>query len=45
VHEADGKSVKPLSPYTEDNQRIMHEPFIDYETEKISTPALFQDVE
>ena len=30
-----GKAVKPLAPFTKDSQKIVHEPFIDYETGEI----------
>lgn len=31
----DGKAVKPLAPFTKDYQKIVYEPFIDYETGEI----------
>ncbi|AKB78739.1 hypothetical protein MSHOH_2256 [Methanosarcina horonobensis HB-1 = JCM 15518] len=33
--EENGKVVKPLAPFTKNSQKIVHEPFIDYETGKI----------
>ncbi|WP_440952202.1 hypothetical protein [Methanococcoides sp. FTZ1] len=30
--EEDGKAVKPLAPYSDEHQKIVYEPFIDYET-------------
>lgn len=32
VIEENDKAVKPLAPFTNDYQKIVHEPFIDYET-------------
>jgi hypothetical protein len=33
--EENGRVIKPLAPYCDDPQRIVHEPFIDYETGEI----------
>jgi len=35
VVEEDGKAVKPLAPYSDDPQKIVYEPFIDYETGEV----------
>ncbi|NPE31258.1 hypothetical protein HNV12_25535, partial [Methanococcoides sp. SA1] len=35
VAEEDGKAVKPLAPYSNDPQKIVYEPFIDYGTGEI----------
>ena len=33
--EEDGKAVKPLAPFSKDPQKIVHEPFIDYQTGEV----------
>ncbi|MBW2966617.1 hypothetical protein KY342_05945, partial [Candidatus Woesearchaeota archaeon] len=35
VAEEDGKAVKPLAPYSDDPQKAVYEPFIDYATGQI----------
>ncbi|NPE29446.1 hypothetical protein HNV12_16100 [Methanococcoides sp. SA1] len=35
VAEEDGKAIKPLAPYSNDPQKIVYEPFIDYGTGEI----------
>jgi len=32
--EEDGKAVKPLAPFSKDPQKIVYQPFIDYQTGK-----------
>jgi hypothetical protein len=40
-----GKPVKPLSPFSNDPQSIVYEPFIDYETEEIKQgPHYFKEL-
>jgi hypothetical protein len=41
TREADGKRVKPLAPYSKDPQKIVHEPFINYETGTIMQGSKF----
>ncbi|NOR46514.1 MAG: hypothetical protein GQ533_00475 [Methanosarcinaceae archaeon] len=33
--EEDGNTVKPLAPFSKDPQKIVHEPFIDYQTGEV----------
>ena len=41
-----GKAVKPLAPFTKDYQKIVYEPFIDYETGEIKEGvSIFQAFE
>lgn len=41
MKEESGRKVKPLAPFSKDPQKIVHEPFIDYETGTIKQGAHF----
>ena len=41
TREEDGKRIKPLAPYSKEPQKIVHAPFIDYETGTILQGSRF----
>jgi hypothetical protein len=41
MREDNGKMIKPLAPFSKDPQKIVHEPFIDYETGLIKQGSRF----
>lgn len=41
TREENGKMIKPLAPFSKEPQRIVHEPFIDYETGTIMQGSRF----
>lgn len=41
MREESGKMIKPLAPFSKDPQKIVHEPFIDYETGLIKQGSRF----